>query len=222
MYQHLVEKYPGHELAPVVQAGLALVEIYQNNDAGAEAILQKLLTQYADSPKLTEAVRMVGEGYYLRAMARVAQARKEAGPDPNLPRLTAGLPESALQDYRKAIEILELVIRKLPADPVETPVAYRVAGESYQQIGQLDKTIECYQYVCDHWPQHPYAWNLQYLIGRSYESLKASGALPSSEADPKIKAAYEQVLAKYPNCRAAQPARNRLARYAQLQQGGEQ
>ena len=222
IYQHLAQKYPGHELMPIVQAGLALVEVYQSDDAAAGAILQKILTQYANSPKLTEAVRMVGEGYYLRARARVAQARKEAGSDPNLPRLTRGLPESALQDYRKAIEILEMVVRELPVDRVETPVAYRVAGESYGQIGQLDKSIECYQYVCDHWPEYPYAWHLQYVIGRTYESLRESGVLSPSEANPKITAAYEQLLAKYPNCRAAQPARGRLGRYTQLQQGGEQ
>ena len=166
-------------------------------------------------------MRLVGEGYYHRATVRLAQARKEAKPEPNMPRSRVGLPESAVQDHRKAIEILEMVAHKLPANPIDTPSAYHVAGESYRQIGQPQKTIECYQQVCDNWAEYPYAWHLQYLIGRTYENLTESGAIPPSEVDSKIKAAYEQLLTKYPTCQAVRPARNRLARYAQLQQGGE-
>jgi tetratricopeptide (TPR) repeat protein len=219
VYEYLAEKYPGHELMPIVQAGLALVEIHQNNDAEADTILQKVLTQYADSPKLAEAVRIVGEGYYLRAMAPVAQARKEAGPDPNRPRLTAVLPESALQDYRKAIEVLEIVTQKLPANPVETPVAYRVAGDSYRRIGQLDKSAECYQYVCDHWPTCEYAGHLQFMLAKLSKEMAKSGQITQADADSRIGTALATVVQKYPDCPAGKAANDWLAVNARVREG---
>ena len=221
LYQYIVDQYPEHEIVTRSTAKLAQVKILQGDDNAAGAILHHILADYANSPKLAEAVRLVGEGYYVRAMAQLAQARKEASPDVNLPRSRVALPESALQDHRKAIEILEMVIHKPPPKASDTPNAYHVAAESYKQIGQPQKAIEYYQQLCDNWPNYEYAWHVQYLIGRTYENLKELGTISPSEADPKIKAAYEQILAKYPTSRAAQPARDRLARYAQLQQGGE-
>ena len=222
LFQYVIDKHSDHEQAVLAKGCMGHVFLQQGQDGRAEAIFQRLLTDYANSPRLAEVVRLVGEGYYQRATVRLAEARKAVPSEPNQPKANVALPESAVQDHQKVIQVLETVIRKLPPNAIDTPIACHMAGESYQQIGQPQKAIECYQRVCDNWPAYAYAWHLQYLIGRTYEGLKEAGTIAPSDADPKIKAAYENLVAKYPACPAAKPARSRLARLAQSQQGGDQ
>ena len=59
----------------------------------------------------------------------------------------------------------------------------------------------------DDYPEDSLVWNAQFLIGRNYEELLKSGLISASEAEPKIRAAYEQLLGMYPDCPAAKIAR---------------
>jgi TolA-binding protein len=98
----------------------------------------------------------------------------------------------------------------LPSSPT-TAQAHYFSAACYRDLGDYAKAIEYYETVVDLWPDYEYAWNAQFLIGHSYEHLRNAGAVPVAEANPRIKAAYDQVVQKYPDCPAARAARNWLS-----------
>jgi hypothetical protein len=55
-------------------------------------------------------------------------------------------------------------------------------------------------------PGYGMAWNALYQIARNYQQFKETGSLTEAQADAEIKAAYEQLLEKYPACKAARVA----------------
>jgi TolA-binding protein len=108
--------------------------------------------------------------------------------------------------------IFERVAREFPGT-TPVPKACRSAGDCYRKLGEYEESIRCYKKVVDDYPDFETAWNALFQIGRNYEDLKKSGAIAKSEVDAKIKAAYEQLLEKYPSCPGARHARRWLSRY---------
>jgi len=179
---------------------LARSNIFLGNEAAAEAMINELIADYNDQPDLPRAVFKIGEEYYNKAFNTKG--------DPNSP---DAKPE---EYYRKALAVWERIIKELP-DPNSTIAAhaYYFSAVCYRRLGRCEKAIEYYQKIVDNWPDYEYAWNALFLIGRSYEDLKESGVISKSQADPKIKAAYEQLLEKYPDCPAAKIAQRWLNRH---------
>jgi outer membrane protein assembly factor BamD (BamD/ComL family) len=85
-----------------------------------------------------------------------------------------------------------------------------LSGICYRRIGQHKQAIEYYQHVVDNWPDYRYAWSAQERIAFTYEYLRDNGIIPQPEADILIKAAFEAVIEKYPNCPAVPAARSIL------------
>ena len=104
-------------------------------------------------------------------------------------------------------------MNELPASIDATPHACCYAGDCYRKLGEYEKSIEYYERIVDDYSGDRMAWNALFLVGLNYEELKKSGSLWKSEADLKIKAAYQQLLEKYPDCKAAGHARRWLSRH---------
>ncbi len=66
--------------------------------------------------------------------------------------------------------------------------------------------------VGDSCPEYRMRWKALFLIGRNYENLKKTGLITESQANLKIKAAYEQLLEKYPDCEVAETAARSIGR----------
>jgi tetratricopeptide (TPR) repeat protein len=179
------------------------------------------LADYRNRAKLPEAIHMMAGGYYDRAEAQQRQRIKEAGQDSGPRALLLALSQSAQQDFRKAIEKWEIVIQKLPASLQDTPRAYHLAGESYRQLGQPEKTLECYQKVCESWPDYERVWHLQFMLARLCRDSVKSGGITEQEADPKIRAALSTVVQKYPDCPAMKAASSWLEEIARLSEGDQ-
>jgi tetratricopeptide (TPR) repeat protein len=205
----VITTWPDSDYAMLSKVGLGLIQVGQGDDKGAEAIYQKILTDYPNHPRLAEALDLIAERYYSEALS-------ECGTPED------AVPQRAVERFEKALAKCQAAANLASATPHLAARVCYLTGMCLQRLKQYDKMIECYQTVLDRWPDYEYAWHLQYMIGRTYEDLKEAGAIAPSDADPKIKAAYEQLVAKYPTCPAAKPAHSRLARYAQLQQGGDQ
>jgi TolA-binding protein len=196
IYQYLIDNYPNHELVPLARAGLAQLRIREGDGPGGEAILERLLADYKNHPRLAEAMNLVALGYYQRA------------------RLAQGGGESLETDYyRKALQIWGRVIRDLAQSPAVAQAYYHSAIVYSQELGEHDQARAYYQRVVDSWPKYEYAWHAQFSVGDCYEKLKSAGAVGAAEADAKIERAYRAVLEDYPNCRAAGTAAMRLGRY---------
>ena len=221
LFQHIVNKHPDHEQAIFARVCLGHVHVRQGQDNEAEAIYQKVLSDYAGDPRLPKAVHLMAEGYYERALTERKQALEADSAEDMLKAMADGPPEVAVQHFQKAMAHWGLIINQLPERPDTTAAAYHFTGACYECMRQYDKAIPCYQALVERWPDYEYAWHVQYLIGHIYEYLKESEAVPASEADPRIQAAYEQLVARYPNCRTAVAARSWLRLHAEAQQGGE-
>ena len=111
---------------------------------------------------------------------------------------------------KKAILLYEASARKANAD--YAPRMYYCAGECYRKLAEYKKSIDCYLKAVRDYPNYPEAWNAQFMVGRTYEEMLSAGLISESEAKPLITSAYQEVVNKYPNCKAAAAAQNWLNR----------
>jgi len=209
LFQYAIDKHPDHDQALFAKVCMGHVHIRQGQDSQAEVIYQKVLNDYAKHPRLADAIDLMAQGYYDQAEAEV-DPRQDT------------VPEKAKEHFAAALGKWELVINRLPETPHVTACAYHYAGLCNRYLNRLDGATKYFQMVVDRWPEYEYAWHLQYLVGRTLDYRKESEEISASEADPMIKAAYEQLLVKYPSCPAARPARNWLTMYANARKGGGQ
>jgi tetratricopeptide (TPR) repeat protein len=194
LYQYILDNMPDSERAIWVQSGLGISNAGLGNDAAAQAAIETLLTEFSGHPSLGELILAIAEPYYDEAFRKQSE----------------GLESQASSYFQTAITIAELVKSEVP-DFVIEPDTYLWEGACYRELGEYEKSIECYQKVVDDYPDHSLAWHALFLVGRNYEDLKESGVLSKSEADARIKAAYEQLLRDYPDCKAARYARRWLS-----------
>lgn len=194
LYQYVIENWPDDNQAIWAQSGLGMASAALGNETAVQAAIYRLIADFNGDPNLPEAVSQIAEPYYDEAFRKQSE----------------GLESQARNYFQMAITIAELVKSKVP-DFVIEPDTYLWEGACYSELGEYEKSIECYQKVVDDYPGHPMAWHALFMVGRSYEDLKESGVLSKSEADARIKAAYEQLLRDYPDCKAAKYARRWLS-----------
>jgi len=204
LYQYVIDNWPKTEHEMRAKTGIAKLNISLGNDADTQAAIDSLIADFNDHPRLPWAVFVIGEEYYNDGFRRENE----------------GLDAEAKDSFTKAIAVWERIITQLPeSQSIDLKHAYYFSAVCYRRIGEYEKAIEYYQEVVVNWPDYQFAWHAQYVIGRTYQYLKRSGAMLESEADPKIKAAYERVLQDYPGCRAARAARSWLNYHQESKQG---
>ena len=74
-----------------------------------------------------------------------------------------------------------------------------------------EKAIACYGNVAEKFPDDELAWNALFKIGRCYEDMEKAGLISAEKADAKIKAAYQKLIEKYPDCSAVKIAKRWLS-----------
>jgi tetratricopeptide (TPR) repeat protein len=187
IYQQIMSQYPNHPkaiLAPlIIRKNQILVLIEQGNDAAAHAAIEQMESDFASHPGLSTPLLYIAEKYYENAFKNEDDVNSLSN--------CAIVYEKVINDY--------LDITK----PVYLPDAYRCTADCYRRLGEYQKAIGYYQKVVDDGPEYKYAWYAPFAIGRILEGRKADGAIKASEADPQIRAAYEQVVSNYPNCPVA-------------------
>jgi len=124
---------------------------------------------------------------------------------------SAGLENQSRAYFQKAVDIWEHVGAGHP-EQTNTADGYNWAGNCYRELGEYEKAIDCYSNVAEKFPEYNLAWNALFLVGQCYEDMAAAGTVDKQEADMKIRAAYEQLLEKYPDCKAAKIAKGWLGK----------
>jgi len=180
-YQYVIDKQPDSKLDISSRVGIARVHISLSNDEAVDEIIDGLIVDYTDHPRLPWAVFVLGEEYYNVAI----QAEKEDRA------VEAG------ENFTKAIAIWDIIIEGLPVSLPDTAHAWYFSAVSYRHTGEYGNAIEYYQKVVDNWPDYQFAWSAQCLIGECYEKLRNSGALSESQANPLIEQAYKLVIENY-------------------------
>ncbi len=193
IYTQMVQKYPQDSFSDKAVVELSNCMIQQLIEKGkhneAIAAIGKLFTDNANNPQVSSVASKIAELYQVKS--------REYDKQGNSAESQASLAKSAA--------IWEMIISKAPSSS-NAQEAYGLLGNYYYQGGSYGKSVGCYEKVAEG------DWNAQFMIGRNYEAMKKAGTMPGAEADGKIKAAYEQLLAKYPDCQAAKHARKWLGR----------
>lgn len=197
LFQHIIDSKPADEHAVLATANLGMIELRLGNDDAARAVFDKMLRDFSAHPILPKAIVLAADGYY-------DQARLEE---------EKGRIEQANQYYLKAIAECERVRTQFPFIPYTTPESWYFTGVCYARMGQHETALEYYRKVVNDWPKFDHAWDALFKIGRVYESLRESGAMSRSEANPKIRAAYQQLVEEYPGCNAVKAAQQWLSRH---------
>jgi tetratricopeptide (TPR) repeat protein len=182
-----------YTLWPLV--GKAVTAVGSGNDAKVTEIITQLSTQFSSHPYIANALSLIGEEYYIKAFDLDGKGQTAA----------------ARECLQKAIPIWEKVVNEHPASGVEPQVCCWL-GDSYERMGNFQKSNGYFQKIVDSYPAHEMVWNALLKIGRNYEALLKTGILSKSEAEPKIRAAYQQIIDKYPDCAAVNYARKWLSR----------
>jgi len=124
---------------------------------------------------------------------------------------SAGLESRSKAYFQKVVDIWEQVSATHPK-LTHTADGFSWAGHCYRRLGEYEKAISCYSNVAEKFPDYDRAWNALFLVGRCYEDMQRTGAIDDSEAKSKIRAAYQELVEKYPDCKAARIAKSWLSK----------
>jgi len=197
-YQRIIQQYPGSAQMDKARLGfpraniLSLIEARQ--EAAAQTAVDSLIADFNGHPELPATVILTG----LRCYNRASQLEKD------------NLFDQSRYYFRKVVEIWQTITQRFAASVI-TPESCCWAGDSYRKLGEYGKSTECFQRVVDNHAGYKHIWHALFTMGLNYESLKEAGAISQSQADLKIKAAYQQVLENYPGCPAAEYVQSWMA-----------
>jgi len=176
------------------QVAVSVSNIALGSESDPNGAVDELIADFGVDPSLAEAIFRIGEQYYNDAFLYGSQ----------------GLEAEAKDLFSKAITAWERITHDLPASDT-TVQAYYFSAACYCELDRYSEAIEYYQKIVDTWPHYEFAWNAQFEVGYRYEYLRNAGAVPVAEANARIKAAYEQVVQRYPYCPAARAAQSWLS-----------
>lgn len=184
------------------QVAVLVSSIELGDEPDIQAAIDKLIADFKDHPDLPAALWSVAEPYYDQAFACEGE----------------GFDAEARDYFTEVTNIAERILQEFPTCSFAAE-AHHISATCYQRFGEHTMAIEHYEKIVDNWPDYEYAWSAQFLIGRNYKQLSQIGAVSESEAYAQIKAACEQVLQKYPNCPAANAARDWLEHNVRSSEG---
>ena len=114
--------------------------------------------------------------------------------------------DEAKANYAKAINIWQMIIDQLPESDY-APNAHHFTAECHRHMGDYQKALEFCRTVTQKWPDYGHASDVHFMTAQIYKRMKITGAMSATHADPKILAAYEQILTKNPQCPMAKIVR---------------
>ncbi len=117
------------------------------------------------------------------------------------------------QKYDEAKAALDKLIADFSDHPDLPDTLYEIA-QKYEWSDRYEESKSIYQQIIQNCPDSSLAWHAQFLVGRINQDLAKAGVISQADADAKTKAAYQQLLEKYPNCKAAKAAQRWLNRNA--------
>jgi len=201
-YQLAAERWPEDKIVITSRVAIGQVHIALGDDEAVTAIIDGLIADFNDHPRLPWAVFVIGEEYYNEASGAEHQ----------------GHAEKAKEYLGKTIALWQRIIKEMPqSDSTNTAHAYYFSAVCYRRLGEYENAIQYYQVVVDNWPDYQFAWNAQFMIGTCFEKLAKSGSIPKADAAPLICDAYENLLNNYPDCIAAGAARHLLKRWRSIE-----
>jgi len=190
LHQQIIQQWPDHSYVEKARFDFSRTTVLSVIQAGdytsAATRLDKFTTEFGQNRDFTKAMFTISEQYYNQSWIEKSRGRDGQAGD----------------CFLNVVTIWETMIKELPASTAR-PDSCCWTGDSYRQLGEYEKSIECFQKVISDHPDYKFIWHALLTIGRNYESLAEKGVVSESEAEAKIGAAYQQILDSYPDCPAA-------------------
>jgi len=220
LYEHILDRWASNWRVVLAQSGLARLYIDSGNEAAAQSAINKLETDFFNVPNAARGIYLVG--YHYDQGGRYEKAK------PLYEFVASNWPGDwyAMWSWSR-LAVIDIGLGEMEAAETAADVlianyqlTFRIGeavcdvAQEYEGAGEYLRAAEVYEKVADLWPEFEYAWHAQFMAGRCYEKLKESGAIEGVEADEKIKAAYERVVERYPECQGAKIARRWLSEQA--------
>jgi tetratricopeptide (TPR) repeat protein len=202
LYKLILEVWPRSEQALWTKTGMVRITIALGDEAAVQEAMDDMIADFKDYPALPAALWAVGDEYYYLAFRYEKQ----------------GLDAKAKEYFAKVISLGETVRQQLRPSTTAAE-AWFFSAECYYRLAQYEKAIGYYEKVVQNWPEYEYAWLAQHRVVKMYKWLLRAAVMSDSEADAAMKIAYEQLLAKYPDCPGAKSARTWVDQYYRKNRG---
>jgi len=200
VHQQIAQLYPGSVQATNAQLNAAKCQILGSVKAGQYGgilpAVNQMVSGYQGQKHLPWAVKQIANQYRDKASGLEGQ----------------GLTNQAQSCFGEVAQIYEIVLNQLPASTANAEACY-YAGECYRRLGNYPKSTEYFQKVVDEHSHYNQTANALFRVGHNYEKMLAAGQISKSEAEPKIKIAYQQLLDKYPDSAMAGYANSWLSNH---------
>jgi len=199
LYLRIMEIEPDSEQpskAEIDAAKMALLPLIdEGNLSGAHTAVDKLISDYTDSPHICA------------ALARAARQCCLKGWDFE----TRGDPEQAAFYFEQAVVICRKALSGPSVYTPEVPDLHYLAAMAYQGMGQYEEAIEQYQAVVNEYPNYRMADRAQVETAKCYKRIWQLDTNSDPAQTGQVIEAYEALLEKYPNCRSARAAKEQLS-----------
>lgn len=141
--------------------------------AAALAVLLIPMARSAPEQLLADAIHAFNEGDYSTA-GQLTSRILEQDASSDAARLIVGLSAEKLYQAEREAELLKPLATDGTGSYESLLAAYAV-GKRWLKLGHLGQAEQCFEYVIQHWPEHPgvnreYAYLMQ-IQGRTFESL---------------------------------------------------
>ena len=197
IYQKITSGYSGSKEADKASLDSTIVNtlalISPDNISAAEGAINSLIGGLSNDPRLPEAMALAGEQYYL-------EGRKLEN---------SGKYNESETYYQKALTIWESLQGRFP-DKKLGKGFYMWAGDCYSKVGKFEDSLVCYEDFYKYYSADENAWSAIFSMGRCYENLGRTKAMPLDEAKDKIRELYKNIIEAYPSCPVVGYAENWL------------
>jgi TolA-binding protein len=208
IYKYICDHWPGDKQAVLAGANRARVRIATGDDTAAEALFQKVVADYPNHPDLPNAILLVGQGYFERALAFIKEASTvtEEG-------YQKKVPEAAQIQLRKALAKWGPLTTDVSVS--NTPSALEAQHYTilaYYQLDEYQNVLEHCAKLMDKWPDSERTRQVYPLMAKVYRQQIREGKIPEEEGLAATEQIRNRLLERYPDSPAAGPARKALER----------
>lgn len=203
VYQYIIDRW-SFDVDINSRKSVVMSYISLGLDDEAQSAIENLREDFKDHPDLSLMLWQAAEAYYNEAFRCENQ----------------GLDAKAKEYFTKVISTGQGILNQWP-DSVAGPEICHISGICFERLDEYGKSIKYYQKVVDEWPDYEHAWEDQFRIAKMSKWLILTGANSDFEAGAAVKTTFKQLVERYPDCSAAEGARNWLEGNLKSTEGGE-
>ncbi len=198
LYKQISAIYPSNSYAQKAQFDIMVTSIHILLDANevneAEALTDKCIADFKNDSRLHEAIYRTGEKHYDLASHLETQ----------------GIEEQSKEYYKRALSVWDKIITKMPSSDIYTPQAYYAVADCYYRLGDYNDAINYHKKVIEDFPDFKNSYISMFMLADCYDKQASSGKMSQDTAREQMCNIYQELLARFPDCKLAGQVHRRL------------